>query len=250
MSTSPRFFPASQAFPSHGADALPARVTGVLRAPRPTFTAIAQSPRWIGVLALTLAVTFLCRAVLLETEVGRLALVDQWEHNAVAFGQPVDDARYAAFARASEYGALYAGLTSLASGPVLVFGLSLLLIAVFNGMLGGTATYGQVVAVVAHAGVILALRQAIAAPLDYARETLASPTTLTVFFPMLGEASPLARFLGIIDVFVVWWATALAIGIAVLYRRRAGLVVAGFTGTYVAAAALLTLAMALAGGTA
>jgi hypothetical protein len=186
--------------------------------------------------------------VLLETEVGRLALVDQWERGALAFGQPVDDARYATFARSSEYGTVYAGLTALASGPVLVFGASLLLFAVLTGLLRGDATYAQVVAIVAHAGVILALRQIVAAPLDYVRETLASPTTLNVVFPMFDAASPLARFFGMIDLFVVWWVSALAIGMAVLYRRPAWRLAFGFIAAYVAAAALLALVMALAGG--
>ena len=225
-------------------------MTGVIRAPRATFSALAQSPRWVDVLLLTLAVTFLCSAVLLETEVGRLALVDQWERSALAFGQPVDDARYAVLLRASEYGTGYAALTALASGPVLVFGVSLLLFAVLTGMLRGSATFLQVVAIVAHAGVILALRQIVAAPFDYVRETLASPTALNAFFTMLDAASPLARFFGMIDLFVVWWASALAIGMAVLYRRPAWRLAVGFIGAYAAAAALLALVMALAGGTA
>ncbi len=235
MSTSVPLSPVNQRVPSRAANSLPLRIAGVLHAPHTTFAAVAQSPRWIGVLGLTLVVTFAASAALLETEVGRLALVDQWERSAIAFGQPVDDARYATLARASEHGALYAAVTALASGPVLVFGLSLLLFAVFTGMLRGTATYRQVVAVVAYAGVILALRQVVVAPLNYARETLASPATLNVLFAMLDEASPLARFFGVIDLFVVWWASALAIGVAVLYRRRARPLVVGFIGAYIAA---------------
>jgi hypothetical protein len=117
-------------------------------------------------------------------------------------------------------------------------------------MLRGAASYAQVVAVVAHAGVILALRHVLATPLDYVRETLASPTTLNVFLTMLDEASPLARFFGMIDLFVVWWVSALALGMAVLYRRPAWRLAVGFIGAYVLAAALLALVMALAGGTA
>ena len=36
---------------------------------------------------------------------------------------------------------------------------------------------------------------------------------------MLDEASPVARFLGVVDLFVVWWIVVLAIGMSVLYRR-------------------------------
>ena len=239
-----------QAVPSRVTDSLAARVAGVVHAPRATLTRVIQSPRWVAVLTLTTSVTFISSAVLLETETGRLALVDQWERTAIAFGQPVDDAGYATFARASEQGAAYAALTALASGPLLVFGISLLLFAVFNGMLHGAAQLRQVVAITAYAGVILALRQVIAAPLDYARETLASPATANLLFATLDEASPPARFLGVIDLFVVWWLSVLAIGMAVLYRRRARSLMLGFIGVYLAVAALLALVMAIAGGTA
>ncbi len=79
-------------------------MVGIVCAPRVTFLRVIQSPRWVAVLVLSFAVTFVCSAALLETDVGRLALLDQWERTAVAFGQPVDDARYAAFERASDNG--------------------------------------------------------------------------------------------------------------------------------------------------
>ncbi len=248
MSTSVPLSPTNSALPARSRGSFAAYVVGVLRAPRATFAGIAAAPRWAGVLALTFTVTLVCNAALLETEVGRLALVDQWERTAIAFGQPVDDARYAAFQATSDSGIVYAAVSAVASGPLLVFGLSGLLFAVFNG-LRGSASHRQVLAIVAWAGVILALRQLIAAPLNYARETLASPMTLNLFFTMLDEASPLARFFGVLDLFVVWWLCALAIGMSVLYRRRARPLVLGFIGAYFALAAVLALVMALSGGT-
>jgi hypothetical protein len=210
---------------------------------------VASSPRWGGVMALTFLVSTLCGAALLQTEVGRVALVDQWERTASAFGQPVDDAQYAALEDASANGAAYAALSSLVSGPVVTLAVAALLLAVFNGALGGAATYAQVVAITAHAGVILALRQVIAAPLDYARETLASPMTMTVFLSVFDEASPIARFFGIVDLFVVWWLAVLAIGVSVLYRRPARRVLVALISTYLILALLLVIAMALSGGT-
>ena len=229
---------------------LPARVLGVLHSPRRTLEAVAAAPRWGGVLALTVLVTFLSNAALFETEVGRLALADQWERTAVAFGQNVDDEAYAAMVDASRNGLAYAAVTALASGPVLVFGVAALLAAIFNGALGGRATYRQLIAVTAHAGVILAVRQLVAAPVSYARETIASPTTLDVFFSMLDEAAPVARFVGIIDLFVIWWIVALAVGMSVLYGRPARTLAIAFIGAYIALAAVLAIVMAVTGGTA
>jgi hypothetical protein len=110
--------------------------------------------------------------------------------------------------------------------------------------------FQQVLAVLAHAGVILGLRQVIAAPVVYARETLASPTTLNMFFASLNESSPVARFSGVLDLFVIWWIAVLAIGMSVLCRKPAPRLALSFMGAYLVMAAILTLAMALTGGTA
>jgi hypothetical protein len=274
-------------------NSLPARAYGVIRRPRATFAAIVAcpersrgaAPTWAGVLISTTIITFLCSAGFLRTAVGQQALADQWERTALAFGQPVDDARYARMednAANGRFGLIYASASALASGPALAFGLSALLYLVLSRMTGDSrgadpasldtardapsasrrdalsasrragprASYVQVLAVVCYGGVILALRQVIATPIDYARESIASPTTLVQFVTMLDEASPVARFLGVIDLFVVWWIVVLAIGMSVLYRlstRRLALV---FTGTYVALALLAVIAMAVSGGTA
>ena len=103
---------------------------------------------------------------------------------------------------------------------------------------------------VAHAGVILAVRQAIAAPVNYARETLASPTTATLFFTMLDEASPVARFFGVIDLFVLWWIGVIAVGMSVLLRRPARPLAIVFVGAYITLALMLAIVMAVTGGTA
>jgi hypothetical protein len=223
---------------------------GIVHSPRRTLEAVAAAPNWAGALAVTFIVMLLSSAALYETEIGRLALADQWERTAIAFGQNVDDRTYAAMLDATGNGVAYAAVTALASGPVLALGISALLFAVFNGALGGRAQYRQVLAVTAAASVILALRQVIAAPISYARETLTSPTALNVFFTMLDEASPLARFSGVIDLFVIWWIVVLALGMAVLYRRPARTLIVAFIGAYIALALILAIVMAVTGGTA
>jgi hypothetical protein len=225
-------------------------VIGVIRSPRATLEAVAVEPRWGGMLAFAFTVATISSVLLLSTEVGQLALVDQWERTAVAFGQPIDDAQYAAMVEASRTGGIaYAVVSSLLSGPVLAAALAALFYVVFRRAAAGVS-YRQVLAVVAHAGVILAARQVIAAPVDYARETLASPTTAALFFTMLDEASPVARFFGVIDLFVLWWIGVLAIGMSVLYRRPARTLAIVFVGAYVTLALILAIVMAVTGGTA
>ena len=78
---------------------------------------------------------------------------------------------------------------------------------------------------------------------------IASPTTFTMFFSTLDEGSPLARFFGSVDLFVIWWVVLIAIGMSVLYRRPARRLALAFMGTYVVLAGVLTIAMVLTGGT-
>jgi hypothetical protein len=230
-------------------EALPARVVGVLRSPRALFISVIERPRWVAMMLFTWLVTAACGAALLETGVGRQALVDQWERSALAFGREVSDDRYAEFVALSEYGAAYAVLTAVAAGPALTCVLAGAIVGVFSVALGGGGTYKQVLAIVAHGGVILALRQLVSAPFSYARETLASPTTLGQLLPIFDEASLPARFFGAIDLFVVWWVIVLAIGVALLYRRSVRSTAFVFMGAYVGFAGLLAMAMAVSGGT-
>jgi len=183
--------------------------------------------------------------------------VDQWERTAAAFGQPVDDAGYARMEERAANGGfalLYAAATTLAGGPLLAIVTAALLFVVLNrrgaNLSGPPPSFTQVLAVVAYAGVVLALRQVIATPVDYVRESIGSPTTLIQFFSMFDEASPVARFLGVIDLFVVWWIVVLAIGASVLYRRSTRRVALALTGAYVVLALIAALVMAGSGGTA
>ncbi len=219
-------------------------MVGVVRRPRPTFEAVVRSPRSAGLLGILFAVYFLASAALFSTIVGRQALVDQWENTAIAFGQPVDDARYAELQRLSEQGVSYAAGTALLTGPLAAALLAFLLFGWFTGVRRGRATYRQVLAIVATASTILMLRHLVAAPLAYVRETTASATTLTRVMTMIDQASPVARFLSLIDLFVVWWLIVLAVGVAVMYGRRTRDVALLLVGAYAAVALVLAGVMA------
>jgi hypothetical protein len=228
---------------------LPARIAGVIRRPRITFEALRLVPRFADVLLLTFLVNAALSTALLQTRVGRLALLDQWERTAVAFGQEISDEQYASMRAATSQSTAYALASTFAGGPLLTVSIAGLLYAGFRLSAGRKTTYRQVLAVVAHAGVILMLRQVVATPIVYARETLASPVTLSLFFTVLDEASPVARFLAAVDLFVVWWAIAIAIGMSVLYERPARRLALVFVAFYALLAVILTVTMALSGGT-
>lgn len=224
------------------------RILGILRRPRSTFEAAVSTPRWAGLLLLLFVVYFGVSAGLFSTEVGQQALVDQWENTAIAFGQPVDDARYADWQSQSERAMPYAALTALATGPAAALLLAVVLCGWFTLVRGGKASFAQVLTVVACASVILMLRYLVAGPLQYARESLASPTTLGLVFRVMDQGSPAARFVALIDVFVIWWLVVLSIGMSVLYKLRTRNLLLQFLAVYVGIALVLTATMAALGG--
>jgi len=235
--------------PQEGPRSLLARSLGVIHSPAATFAAVAAHPRWLGVLVLTLAINATCGVVLMRTDAGRQAFVDEIVRRAEAFGNKISDAQYAQFERMSERGVTFVAVGALVGGLVSVAALAGVLLGVFNVGFDGRASYRQVLAVVAHSGVLLTVRTLFSAPLNYARESFASPTTLGVFFPMLDEGSPAARFLGFIDLFLIWWVIVLAIGMSVLYQRPTRPIALGFLCVYVVIALVWSGGMALLGGT-
>jgi hypothetical protein len=204
-------------------------------------------PRWADVLVLSTLAAAAAGALVMRTEVGQVALVDQWERTAVAFGQTVDDAAYARLQELSTRGPLYEAGVAILNGPIQAFAVSALIFFAFGGR-RNEVTFRRVLSVVSHAGVILALRQIIGALTTSLRETTASATALGVWFPAFDEASPAARFLGAMDLLVIWWVVVLGIGVAVLYRRRTVRVATAMAGIYAALALVMAVAMTLAGG--
>jgi len=225
-----------------------ARILGIIRRPRQTLQEVVTHPRWASLLVALTLMTAGAGAVVSATEVGQLALVDQWERTALAFGQQVDDARYADLRSWSRLGPAVAAGNALLAGPGVALAVAVLTFLWLRGRRAvegaGRVSFAQVLAVVVHAGVILAVGRLVAAPLVYARETTASATTVGAWFSTLDEASPIARFLGAIDLFTVWWAVVLGIGVAVLSGQRARTCALWILSAYVGIALIAAAVMA------
>ncbi|MEW6320906.1 MAG: YIP1 family protein [Acidobacteriota bacterium] len=223
------------------------RILGVLTRPRATMAAVVAEPSWVWVWLGCLATWAVLAASLLSTAVGRQALVDERVRVVEAFGGTVDDAAYAALQAAPPVAAYLGGGGRLLLNPAVT-----LLVAAGLWVLaradGTRARPAQALAVAVHASVVLVVGQIVATPLHYLRESLTSPTNLAVLVPALDEGSLAARFLGTIDVFGLWWTGLLAIGMAALTGRPARRYLVRLVGVYVAVAAVMATALAVAGG--
>jgi Yip1 domain len=213
---------------------LPARIFGVLLSPRATYADVAARPRALGVLAFVVLMGTAAVFLFMSTEVGKNAFLDQQVQQREAFGRPLTDAQYEQLERMVPIAPYIGAAFQLVSLPILAAIIAGLAFAVFNAVLGGDATYKQVFAVVTHSGVVLTAAQLFGLPLAYARETMSSATSLAIFTPFLEDDTFAMRLLGAVDLFILWWTVSLAIGLAVLYRKRTGPIAATLILVYIA----------------
>jgi hypothetical protein len=149
--------------------------------------------------------------------------------------------------RFSKFLGIGAAVQMLVMIPVITAVVAGIFYFVFNTM-GGDATFKQVLAVCSHASVISVLGQLFTVPINYGRGKMASATNLTSLLPMIDDKSYLGRLLAMVDLFVIWWVLVLAIGLAVLYRRRTQPIALTLFGVYAAIALIAAAVMSRLGG--
>jgi hypothetical protein len=208
------------------------RAIGVITAPRPTFEKIVAAPRVGGVLLLVTLISTLAVGLLLSSERGQQAWLDQAVAQQEAWGQTVSDEAYASMQGMAKYAAYMGAAQFIVGVPLGALIMAGILFAIYNALMGGSATFKQVMAVVAHSQIISALAFLVTTPINYAKGTMTGATNLGVLFPMLDESSFAARLLGMMDLFLLWWLFVLSIGVAVLYKRKTSSVAMLLFGIY------------------
>ena len=230
---------------------LPSRAMGVIFSPGATFETVVRHPRPAGILFGVCLVIGLATAVPQFTERGQQAVLDMQVQTIERFtGRPIAPEMYAgmvAGARRAPYSTLVSVFVFVPAGTVFFSALYWFL---FNAILGGTATFRQVLGVTSHAQVIAALGALLSAPVQYIQGvwTSTGPFNLGVLAPMLPPGSFLANYLGAISFFMLWQIVVTAIGLAVLYRRNTMPIAMGLTVAYLIVAAAITISLAAIGG--
>lgn len=192
------------------------RFFGIITAPRATYESVVANPKWFGMLALVSVLMAVIVGGFLLTKVGQEA----WLDAATAAG-PVSEQQLQGMESFAPFVGYFMMAVFLIVGPLILVVISGILFAVFNAALGGDASFKQVFTVAVHAGPIGLLAQLFTVPLNYMRGTMSSSTNLGVLTQaMLDDSSFLAKLFGAIDIFIIWQLVVLAIGLAVLYRRR------------------------------
>ena len=197
-----------------------ARFIGIITAPKATFQSVVAQPKWLGMFLLTTTIIAFGAALPMTTDAGKQSALDQQVSGMESFGMQVSDEMYEQLRQRTQY------VAYTTAGGVIVGSIFIALItagilwAIFNAAMGGDATYKQILTVLVHAGVITALGQLFTGPINYFRGAVTSATSLGALLPMLDDQSFIGKLAGMIDIFIIWWLVVLAMGLAVLYRRR------------------------------
>ncbi len=222
------------------------RVMGVLLRPRATMDEVVRDPSLLTTWVIVLLAVAVCGGLLLSTDVGRQALVDERVRVTEALGRRVTDVEYArlqADPPVSMY--LTSGGRLLLTPPVTIavaFGLWAL-----ARLDGARTSLVTALAIAVHGTVVLALQQIIATPVHYVSESLTSATNLAGLLGVFDEGTWPARLFGTIDVFGLWWMWLLSLGLAAAAGRQARRYLWRLLGVYVGVAALVATVFAVMG---
>lgn len=210
-----------------------ARVIGIITSPKATFEAIVRSPKVIGVLALVAFLAGAPQSAINLTEKGRQAAVDFNVQQMEKFGVTVTDQMYDSIVARQKYAVYTAFVGTFIGMPIFLLLVAGIFWVVFNAIMGGTAEFKQVMAVVAHSMVISGIGAIFTGIINFARGSITtSVANLGTLLPMLPEKSFAANIAGAIDVFSIWWVLVLSIGLGVLYKRKTSGVATGLFTVY------------------
>jgi predicted RND superfamily exporter protein len=212
----------TEATPAVQDPGLLARFIGIITSPKATFATVVALPKPFGILLVVAAIMAVFTGGAQFTETGRQAVLDMNVQMMERFGQQVTDEMYTAMERQATFGAYWTVISQFIFLPIMALFFAGLFWGVFNALLGGSATFKKVLAVVTHSMVIMAIGAAIAVPIQLAQGqmTITGPFNLSVLVPMLDENSFITRFLSGINLFTLWHTVVVAIGLGVLYRRK------------------------------
>lgn len=223
------------------------RFIGVLFSPKSTFASVVSYPRWLGMVLISSYLAVGAQFIFTSTEMGRQAALDQQIEMTERFTRVTPEME--ANMRQSMERPLNRAIP-LIVGPIFGIIFTALIAGILFGVFavtGGAASFKQVMAVVAHAGVISGVVQLLLVPIWFLRGSMSSATNLAIFWPG-DENSFIARFLGVLDLVWVWYLFVLAIGLGVLYRRRTQSIFVSLLAVFVVIAGVIAGVMTAFGG--
>ena len=203
---------------------LASRVIGIITSPKATYENVVAVPKPFGILLVVAILMAVGTAIPQMSESGREAIIQMQLKAMAARPNPNLDLAQAeaGLRRFAPYFVYVTVASTFIILPIITLFLSALYWALFNVVLGGTARFKQVFAVMTHAQVIAAIGVIVGLPFMINSPTMSmgGPFNLGALVPTLEAGSKLAKFLESISLFSLWSVFVNAVGMSVLYRRK------------------------------
>jgi hypothetical protein len=220
---------------------LVARFIGVIVSPRDTFASVVAAPKVLGMLVLTAGLSGFFLALPMATDAGKQAAIEQQVQQMQSFGFTVSDQMYDQLQKGAGRLPYTTGLSVFVVTPIMAAIFAGILFAIFNAGLGGEASFKQVYSVYIHSGAISALSAILSGTVNFFSGRVGSVTNIGALLPMLPEKSFGAHLLGAVDIFIIWSVITVAIGLAVLYKRRTQPIAISLLAVYAVIAVVIAL---------
>ena len=217
------------------------RIINVFIAPSKTFEHLIQKPEWVTplIIALIMMVTFsIVMKNLIQTESVKAAREAIMKSDQIANDQKEQVIEQQTTMMKKFW------FVGIAIGMVLVgagYFLSPLFLRIGgNSLLGGTATYIQILAIYGYSTLIDFLAILVKAPLMMVNQSLRVDTGLGMLLGEPATRSALYTFLAKFDIFTFWQLAVLVIGLSILYKFSKGKAAALVIGLWLIWVLLLT----------
>jgi hypothetical protein len=221
---------------------LPARFFGIFFSPGRVFEHLKSRPVWFTILLVVALFIALFQFAFLASEKGIQIAKEQVLEQARDNGQTIPEETLETIMTTQKIAAPIAILILVPLFSVIIAGLIYL---IFNIMLGGEATFRQVLSFNAHTAPITILQQGLTFLIIYVKGTLAPVTSLAAFLPFVENDTLMYRIAVGIDVFTIWQVGLLALGMSILYGFTPKKCATVLYGTYLGLVVVISLIIGL-----
>jgi len=202
--------PGDNGAPEQAADlpSLPARIAQVFFSPAALFDKLKARPAWIGALV-TIVVVSLIVQILFPEELLRQLVMEQLG----------DNPEQAQIDAAMRLAGIFRYVGPVVFTPILAVVLAGLVLLIWNLILGGEASFAQTMSISTHTLFIPTLGGLLTVPLMIAAGDATVALSLDLLLPGLDEEGFLYGFLHGLNLFSIWAAVVLGIGVSRLYPK-------------------------------
>jgi hypothetical protein len=201
----------------------PARLAGVFYEPGKVFADVAEKPRWIAPILVSILVG-LALVYAISTHVGWDQTIRQAFAANPRMAELPADQREKAIATATKFSSIGGWISAILGAPLTVLIVAGILTGIFNGLLGTDLKFIQMFAITAYAMVVRALLAALLILLVYLKPVedfniQVSPFSPAAYMNRLENPKWLMSLAGSLDLFTIWTIVLLAIGFSVAARK-------------------------------